>query len=177
MRAASGEAGTARESAGAPWFVLIADCESGSCVMASLATPPRSAGSNVGQRDRRDPRPRVQCLRAHGLGGARQTACRRHSGSRRFEKRAKVHTPAPDALIKCRLCANTLDPPLAWRYHVAPDEGGELYLLSNKGAGSNQIVGYSIDERMKGAPGRGRHQQGSAGCQDAPYAQISGRTS
>ena len=71
------------------------------------------------------------------------------SARRRPRKKAKVHTPAHDDLVKRRFCADALDHLWLGDITEHPTKEGKLYLCAIKDVCSNRIVGYSIDERMK----------------------------
>ena len=65
------------------------------------------------------------------------------------KKKAKVHTPAYDDLVRRQFSADA--PKHLWLGDITehPTKEGKLYLCAIKDACSNRIVGYSIDERMK----------------------------
>jgi putative transposase len=66
-------------------------------------------------------------------------------GKKKSRKKAKVHTPAHDDLVKRHFSAGALDH--LWLGDITKE--GELYVCAIKDARSNRLVGYSIDERMK----------------------------
>ncbi len=70
-------------------------------------------------------------------------------GKKKTRKKAKVHTPAHDDLVKRRFGADALDQLWLGDITEHPTKEGKLYLCAIKDVCSNRIVGYSIDERMK----------------------------
>lgn len=70
-------------------------------------------------------------------------------GKKKSRKKAKVHTPAHDDLVKRRFSAGALDHLWLGDITEHPTKEGKLYVCAIKDACSNRIVGYSIDERMK----------------------------